>query len=62
MSESVPEPQDDSCNAICPYCKASYQVESEDYTEFDTEEECFECGKRYMRCTSFDVTHHTRPI
>jgi hypothetical protein len=57
-----PESQMDSCLAICPYCKESYQVECDDYSEYDVEEECFHCGKTYLRCTSFDITHHTRPL
>jgi hypothetical protein len=57
-----PESQIDSCNAICPHCLKSYQVECEDYTTSDVEEECFHCEKTYLRCTSFDVMHHTRPL
>lgn len=58
----VPGEQSDSCDAICPYCGAKYQVESEDYKEFDREDECYECGKTYIICQSFEVTTHTRPI
>ncbi len=58
----IPESQMDDCNAICPYCLKSYQVDSESYTEFDVEEECDHCGKTYIRCTSFEVMHHTRPL
>lgn len=51
----------DDNNAICPYCKHSWQVEAEDYDEEEREEECVECGKRYWLHDSFSVTHYTRP-
>jgi hypothetical protein len=57
----TPGEQSDSCDAICPYCGATYQVESEDYSEFDREEECFECEKTYIIYQSFEVTTHTKP-
>ena len=60
-ADFVPGVQVDPNDAICPYCGASYQVESEDYDEFDREEECAECGKTYIMNQYFDVTTHTRP-
>ncbi|AHF94032.1 hypothetical protein OPIT5_03915 [Opitutaceae bacterium TAV5] len=59
---AMPESQMDDCLAICPYCLKSYQVESESYSEFDVEEDCYHCGKTYIRCTAFEITHHTRPL
>lgn len=58
---STYEDQSDSENAICPYCKHSYQVEGEDYNEDVREVECDECGKKYWLSQSFSVTHETRP-
>jgi hypothetical protein len=52
----------DSCDAICPYCGASYQVECEDYTETPVDEECGECGKTYRRWTEYSIDHHTETI
>ena len=52
----------DGCNAICPYCGGSYQVEAEDYTESPVEEECGSCGKTYRRWTEFSVDHWTEAI
>lgn len=59
---AMPDAQMDECNAICPHCLESYQVEGEDCTDYEVEEECDHCGKKYLRCTSFEVTHHTRPL
>ena len=53
--------QVDDNNAICPYCYAKYQVESEDYDEDSHEDECGECGKKYRLAQHFSVTHHTYP-
>ncbi|MCK2149480.1 hypothetical protein MYE70_10420 [Marinobacter alexandrii] len=58
---SLYEEQDDSLNAICPYCEYSYQVEGEDYGEDSQEQECDGCGKKFWLNQSFSVTHHTRP-
>jgi len=58
----IPGEQSDPYNAICPYCGATYQVESENYGEFDREEECFECEKTYIICQTFEVTTHTRAL
>jgi len=59
----MPEYQEtwDDINRICPYCKHSYQVESEDYTEDTYEEECEECGKKFYSYDSFSVTHYANP-
>lgn len=51
----------DSCNAICPYCGHSYQVEAENYTQDGEDEECDECHRVYVRHTEFDVTHYCTP-
>ena len=61
MSANKPESQSDDCNVICPYCKASYQAEAEDFSEIDREEECFTCGKTYILSDECTITHHTRP-
>jgi len=53
--------QMDSVNAICPYCEASYQVESEDYSEDSRAEECGNCGKKYLIYQSFSVDTITKP-
>jgi len=55
------EGQHDSNEAICPYCKYSYQVESEDYLEDVRPEECSGCGKKYYLSQSFSVDHTTEP-
>jgi len=49
------------CNRICPYCKSSYQVETEDYTDDQHEEECYECGKKYYAYESFSVDYFAKP-
>jgi hypothetical protein len=51
----------DSCNAICPYCGNSYQVEAEDYDASGVDEECSKCGRVYERHTEIDVTHYCTP-
>ena len=60
-ADFVPGVQVDSVDAICPYCGHRYQVESEDYDEFDRDEACEGCGKTYTICQSFEVSTHTRP-
>ena len=55
------EEHSDDCNAICPYCGNSYQVEAEDYDEEGGIEKCDNCGKKYFLQTSFSVTHNTQP-
>jgi ribosomal protein L32 len=55
------EEQFDRRNAICPYCRYEYQVESSDYSEDTREEECSECGKTYLIHQSFSVTTYTTP-
>lgn len=55
------ENQFDSINAICPYCKNEYQVESEDYSESIRVEECDECGKKYHIYQELSVEHNTEP-
>lgn len=59
MSEH--EEQCDSADSICPYCKATFQVEAEDYSEDSREIECHECGKKYWLYQSFTVDHWTKP-
>ena len=55
------ESQDDSNDAICPYCGNSYQVEIEDY-DFDGHAElCDNCGKYYFLESFAEVTHRTSP-
>ena len=56
------EYQSDSTNAICPYCLACYQVETEAYNENGEEEVCAKCGHKYWRRTEFDVTHYCEPM
>jgi len=62
LAASDPEPQSDDCNVICPHCLASYQAESGDFNETETEQECSECGEKYIMYSSFSVTHHTRAL
>lgn len=61
MHESQYEDQIDDNNSICPYCKESYQVESEDYSGDEREVVCEGCGMKYYLYQSFSVDHHTRP-
>ena len=51
----------DDSNRECPYCGHSYQPESEDYSNDTREEECSECGKKYIAHDSFSVTHYATP-
>ena len=51
----------DGEEVICPYCKHSYQPESEDFTEDAWEQECEECGKFFYTHQSFIVYHHAIP-
>ena len=63
MSERpTPEAQNDECDVICPHCLESYQPEACDFDEHEREEQCSECGGRYMRYDEMTVTHHTRPL
>lgn len=43
---------------ICPHCGASYQPESEDFSENERDEECFTCKRTYQVWQSFEVYHH----
>lgn len=61
MSE-LPEEQFDDCYVICPYCGNKYQAESEDFSETERDEECYNCGKTYLMHSEFSVTHYTRPM
>jgi hypothetical protein len=61
-SDSEPEQQSDSCNAICPYCHNEYQVECDAYCEEGVEETCDACGKTYFRETVFSVDHVCTPL
>mgnify|MGYP001559255387 CR=1 FL=1 len=49
----------DDLNVICPHCGASYQPESEDFSEEMRVEECCSCGKSYEVWQNFSITHHT---
>ena len=53
--------QMDDCNAVCPYCGDSYQVEAESYSEDQAEETCGACGNKYWLVTDFSVSHTTTP-
>ena len=44
---------------ICPHCGASYQPETEDFSEKERDEKCEACGKAYALWQEFSVTHHT---
>lgn len=55
------EHQIDDCNAICPYCKAEYQVESETYDACQRTEQCDACGMFYHIHQEFTVDHNTAP-
>ncbi len=65
MRDLFHEPQFDSHidddHVVCPYCKSTYQPESEDYSEDTREEECSECGKKFYLHQCFSVDHRTRP-
>jgi len=53
----------DSCNAVCPYCGDSWQVESEDYLMEDDERdvECDGCGKKFYLSQNYSIDHHSTP-
>ena len=51
----------DSCNVICPYCKAAYEPDGETFSEDPRIEECDECGKQYHLHDSWTIDHHTSP-
>jgi|SRR5882672_7246667 len=53
--------ESDDNNVICPYCKHTYQPESEDYSEDIREVQCFECEKKFRVYQSFSVSHHSKP-
>ncbi len=55
------EDQTDPNNSICPYCGGKYQVESEDYSEYEQEIICEECGKKYFLVQDISVFHDSRP-
>lgn len=55
------EDQYDGHDAICPYCRATYQVESEDFSEDIRVDECGKCSKKYHLSQMFSVDHHTSP-
>lgn len=61
MFESKYEDQCDDSNSICPYCKESFQAESEDYDEDQRIIKCEGCGMKYYLCQRFSVDHHTTP-
>ncbi len=61
MSESKYTEQVDSNECICPYCKSSYQVESEDYSTGARVETCEECGMKFALEQDYEVTHTTTP-
>ena len=47
---------------ICPYCEESYQLEGEDYmTDQEVEEECDNCGMKYIRIVEMAVTITATP-
>ena len=46
-------------NRSCPYCRYSYPVEAEDYSEDTIEEECEECGKKFWAYDIISVTHYS---
>jgi len=50
----------DDENVICPHCKAKFHWDPCDYSEHETEEECFECGKTFIVWQEFTVTHYTK--
>lgn len=64
MSERpIGSEQSDSCDAICPYCGESFQVEGEDYGA-DGEErevECSGCCRKFYLCETYSITHISRP-
>jgi hypothetical protein len=37
------------------------QAEAESYDSDEREEECDECGRKFIRFDQLEVTHHTRP-
>ena len=50
---------------VCPYCGASWDVESENYNDYiDIEEieECSECGMMFTASAEVTVTFTTRPV
>lgn len=55
------EDQYDEDATICPYCGEGHQPEAETWDEEAREEECGECGRRYLVHQSFSVCHITKP-
>ena len=49
----------DDDSVICPHCGASYQAESEDFSETVRKETCFTCKKEYEVWQEFSVSHCT---
>jgi ribosomal protein S27E len=63
MSEAIkPESQSEDNYVICPYCRHQIWAEAEDYSESEVKEDCEKCGKTFLRCDNFTVTHHTYPL
>ena len=53
--------QVDDNEVVCPYCKYSYQPESEDYSEDSLVDKCEECGMKFHTHQSFTVTNYASP-
>lgn len=54
--------ESDECFVICPYCKAQYQAEAEDFDESEREEACFTCKRVYLLHDECTITHYTRKL
>ena len=61
--KAIPEfdEQVDDNDAICPYCGWRYQVESEDFSEDCSQQQCDDCGKKFWVSQEFSVTTISRP-
>lgn len=52
-------------NMVCPYCGCSWQVESENYSDYIERkkvEKCEECGMRFIASASCYVYFSTEPV
>ena len=56
------ESQSDDTVIRCPYCQYAWQPETEDFpNEDERDDECGECGKKFVAYVVYDVTYHTKP-
>lgn len=56
-----PGDQMDDTDIICPHCGHRRQAEpcEGDADESPKDDECYECGKEFIRYASISITYHT---